>query len=67
MQIINMYRITDSTSPGILKSRAQHDRYKEKVNTAKQYREELLEDITQEIKRVREEGVQAILVSGDFN
>ena len=67
LQIMNMCRITDSSSPGVLKSRAQCDRHKGTVGTAKEYREELLQDVAAEIKRVREKGAQAIIIAGDFN
>ena len=42
MQVINMYRIPDSTQEGILKSRAQYDRAGGEVKSVKEYRKEVL-------------------------
>ena len=67
IRIINLYRIPDSTSSGILTSRAQYDRHTGKVQTTKYYREEILEEIATEIRRVKSEGISDIIVSGDFN
>ena len=62
-----MYRIPDSTEDGILKSRAQYDRVKGKVHTSQQYREMLMAELVIEIKRVKEDGVDGVILSGDFN
>ena len=52
-QIINLCRISDSAMPRVLKTNAQYDRQQRKVRTAKQCREELLNNIANEIKRKR--------------
>ena len=44
-----MYRIPESIAPGILKSRAQYDRCDGVVKTSRQYRDEILDEITLEI------------------
>ena len=51
LQIINVYRIPESTTPGILKSRAQYDRCTGIVKTSRQYRDELLTDLSEEIRK----------------
>jgi len=67
LQIINIYRIPDSTSPGILKSRAQYDRRNGEVRMSRQYRDELLEKLSLEVEKARNEGVKDIIIAGDFN
>ena len=49
MQIITVYRIPDSTRQGILMSKAQYDRINSEVKTSKQYRDELLKELTSEL------------------
>ena len=67
MQIITVYRIPESTQPGILKSRAQYDRVNGEVKTSKQYRDELLKELTEEISLLKEEGIEGIIIAGDIN
>jgi len=67
MQIINVYRITESTQEGILKTRAQFDRVNGKVKSSKQYRDEMLADLSTEITKIKEEGVKEILITRDIN
>jgi hypothetical protein len=67
LQLINAYRIPDSTEEGIMKSRAQYDRVKGKLHSSQQYREMMLSELVDEIKRVQEDGVDGVLLSGDFN
>jgi len=67
LQIMNIYRIPDSISPGILKSRAQYDRRNGEVRTSRQYRDELLEKLLLEVEKARNEGVKDIIIAGDFN
>ena len=67
MQIITMYRITNSTQDGILKLRAQYDRINGKVKTVKQYRDEMLVDLSNEIRRIKEDGIKGIIIVGDIN
>ena len=47
-----MYQISDTIVKGNLISKAQYDRIREQVKTAKQYREEILQNITKENKLV---------------
>ena len=65
--MINAYRIPDSTEEGVLKSRAQYDRVRGKVHTSQQYREMILSELAAKIRRVKEDGVEGIILSGDFN
>ena len=67
MQIITVYRIPESTQPGILKSRAQYDRVTGEVKTSKQYRDELLKELSDEISLLREERIEGIIIAGDIN
>ena len=67
MQIITVYRIPESTQLGILKSRVQYDRINGEVKTSKQYRDELLNELSQEIVSLREEGIKEIIIAGDIN
>ena len=67
LQIITVYRIAKSTQKGILKLRAQFDRINGKVKTSKQYRDELLKEISQEIIKLKEEGIEGIIIAGDIN
>ena len=50
VQVITVYRIPESTKPGILKSRAQYDRCTGKVQTSRQYRNKLLKSLSNELK-----------------
>jgi len=67
MQIITVYRIPDSTRQGILMSKAQYDRINGKVKTSKQYCDELLKELTSEISQLKAEGINGIILAGDFN
>jgi len=67
MQIITVYRIPDSTRQGILMSKAQYDRINGEVKTSKQYRDELLKELTSEISQLKAEGINGIILAGDFN
>ena len=67
MQVINMYRIPNSTQEGILKSRAQYDRVGGEVKSAKEYRKEVLQGVTKEIQNLNNEGIKGIIVAGDMN
>jgi len=67
LQIINLYRIPESTAKGILKSKAQYDRVSGEIKTTKEYRENVLEEISKEIKLLQHEGVNGIILAGDFN
>jgi len=67
MQIINIYRITESIQERILKTRAQFDRVNSEVKSSKQYRDEMLADLSTEITKIKEEGVKGILITGDIN
>ena len=62
-----MYRIPESTTPGILKSRAQYDRCIGIVKTSRQYRDELLTDLSEEIRKAQEDDVKDFIIAGDFN
>ena len=57
MQAINLCRIIDSASLGTLKSRGQCDRFQGAVSTRRECREELLKDVSEETRRVKESGV----------
>ena len=50
IQVINMYRIPDSTAAGILKSRAQYNRCNEEVKISRYYRDKSLEKLSEEIQ-----------------
>jgi len=67
MQIINLYRIPDSTQEGILKSRAQYDHIAGVVKTSKEYRNEMIKELNIEIKKLKDEGIEGILITGDMN
>ena len=67
LQVFNIYRILESTAPGILKSRAQYDQCKGEVKISRQYRDELLVEIAEEINIARKDDVKDIIVAGDFN
>ena len=67
MQIITVYRIPDSTRQGILMSKAQYDRINGEVKTSKQYRDKLLKELTSEILQLKAEGINGIIIAGDFN
>ena len=62
-----MCRITDSTAPGILKSKAQHDRSKGVVLTTRECRENLLSNLNEEVIKAMNENVSDIIIAGDFN
>ena len=66
-QIINIYRISDSASPRILNSTAQYDRCSGEVQTSCQHRDDLLEQLSIEVKQARDENVDNIIIAGDFN
>jgi len=51
LQIINVYHIPESTTLGIFKSRAQYDRCTGIVKTLRQYRDELLVDLSEEMQK----------------
>ena len=67
MQIINMYRIPDSTQSGILKSRAQYDRVGGEVKLSQQYRTELLQELSNEINELKTNRIEGIVITGDMN
>ena len=67
LQFITIYRIPESTAPGILKSRAQYDRCCGEVKTSRQYRDQLLDDIAEEIKIAKADDVNDFVIAGDFN
>ena len=67
IRIINMYRIPDNTKTGNMTSKAQYDRIEGKSKTAKEYREEILEEITNEIQLQKERGVNNYIIAGDMN
>ena len=67
MQIINVYRIPDSTQSGILKSRAQYDRVGGEVKSSQQYRTELLQELSNEINKLKTNGIKGIVIIGDMN
>ena len=52
---------------GILKSKAQYDRSLGKVQTTRMYREAMLQDLSNEIERVREEEVDNVILASNFN
>jgi len=62
-----MYRISDSTQEGILKSRVQYDHAGGEIKSAKEYRKEVLQGVTKEIQNLKNEGVKGIIVAGDMN
>ena len=67
MQVMNIYRILESTASGILKSRVQYDRYNGEVKMSRQYRDELLNQLVDEIKIARNKNIKDIIIAGDFN
>ena len=67
MQIITIYRIPDSSQPGILKSKAQYDRIKGEVRTAKRYRDDMLNELSAEVQKAKDDGVDGVIIGGDFN
>jgi len=67
VQVINLYRIPDSTTPGILKSKAQYDRATGITKTVRQYQKEILVTIKKVIDDARNKKVDYILVVGDLN
>ena len=67
MQIIRIYRIPESTQLGILKSKAQYDRINGEVKTSKQYWDKLLNELSQEIASLREEGIEGIIIAENIN
>ena len=67
MQIFNVYRILESTQSRILKSRVQYDQIGRKVKSSKEYRIEILRDLTSEITTLKSKGIQGIVIIGDIN
>ena len=67
IQIMTVYRIPESTQPGIMKSRAQYDRSTGSVKMSRQYRQDILESISKEIKTSKNENINDFLIAGDFN
>jgi len=67
IRIFTIYRITESTTPGIMKSKAQYDRRTGKVKTTREYREALLTNLSEEIIKSKEEKVDNVMISRDFN
>ena len=67
MQIFNVYRISESTQSGILKSKVQYDRVRGEVKITREYRTEMLRDLSTEINQIKNEGVQGIILTGDMN
>ena len=59
--------MTESSTSGILKSKAQYDRSLGKVQTIRTYREAMIQDLSNEIERAREEEVDDVILAGDFN
>ena len=45
----------------------QYDRINRVVKSSKQYRDEMLVELSKEINRVKEEGVEGIIIAGDIN
>ena len=37
------------------------------MKSSKQYRDELLKEISQEITKLKEEGIEGIIIAGDIN
>jgi len=67
IRIINMYRIPDNTHSGIMTSKAQYDRIEGKIRTAKEYREEILIEVSNEVQEQREKGISEYIIAGDMN
>ena len=67
MQIINLYRIPDSIQEGILKSRAQYDHVGGVVKISKEYRNKMIKELNLEIKKLKDEGIEGILITGNMN
>ena len=66
-QTTTVHRMPESTAPGMLKSKAQHDRRMGITRTPRQCRDELLDQVSQEIDSARREGIQDTMLAGDFN
>ena len=62
-----MYRILESTQSGMLKSRAKYDRVSGEVKSSREYRTEMLRDLTNEINTLKNKGIQEITIMGDMN
>ena len=67
MQIFNVHRIPESTQSRILKSRAQYDRVGSEVKLSREYRTEMLRDLTNEMNALKNKGTQGINITGDMN
>ena len=67
MQIINVYRIPESTKSGVLTSKAQYDRVSGEVKTTREYRTDMLNELTEEIGKLKAAGVTGIILTGDMN
>ena len=50
-----------------MKSKVQYDRINGVVKSSKQYRDEMLVELSKEINRVKEEGIKGIIIAGDIN
>jgi len=62
LQIFNVYWIPESTAPGILKSRVQYDQCTGTVKTLRQYRDELITVLIEEIRVAREGNVRDFII-----
>ena len=51
LKVFTVHRIPESTTLGMLKSRAQCDRSRGEVKTSREYSEELLKQLSKEIKQ----------------
>ena len=50
-----------------MKSKAYYDRSNGEVKTTRKYREELLQNLSEEITKFREDNVNDVIITGDFN
>ena len=51
LKVITVCRIPESTSSVIIKSRVQHDRSRGEVKTSREHREELLTQLSEEVRQ----------------
>ena len=65
--MILFYWIPDTTNAGIITSKAQYDKVDGTVKIAKEYREEIFNEMSKEINSHKEKGILNYTIAGDFN
>ena len=67
IRVFTIYRITELSTPGIMKSKVQYDRSTGEVKTTREYRKALLTNLSKEIIKSKEENVDNVMIARDFN